>query len=70
MYAPTTYDPIWVEKCADSLVGNLYHLGVSGGERKRRVIGMELVTRHGMLHEPTTGLDSRMADLVVKALRS
>ncbi|CAF3389951.1 unnamed protein product [Rotaria sp. Silwood1] len=46
-----------LEKCADSNVGNEFQRGVSGGERKRTNIGMELVLSPNVLFldEPTTG---------------
>lgn len=41
--------------------------GVSGGERKRTSIGVELITNPHMvfLDEPTTGLDSYTANILV-----
>ena len=46
-----------LEKCADSVVGTEFRRGVSGGERKRTNIGMELVLSPVVLFldEPTTG---------------
>jgi ATP-binding cassette subfamily G (WHITE) protein 2 len=46
-----------LEKCADSKVGTEYTRGISGGERKRTNIGMELVLSPSVLFldEPTTG---------------
>lgn len=46
--------------------------GVSGGERKRVSIGVELVKGPGilLLDEPTTGLDSAAAMDVIKSLRT
>ena len=43
--------------CADTLVGTDFVRGVSGGERKRTSIGMELVLLPDilLLDEPTTG---------------
>ena len=44
--------------------------GVSGGERKRTSIGVELITDPSLifLDEPTTGLDSHTATQVMKLL--
>lgn len=49
-----------LEKCADVLVGGALIKGLSGGERKRTSVGVELVTRPALvfLDEPTSGLDS------------
>jgi len=46
-----------LEKCADARVGTEYVRGISGGERKRTNIGMELVLSPSVLFldEPTTG---------------
>lgn len=45
--------------------------GVSGGERKRTSIGVELITDPNLifLDEPTTGLDSFTATSVMEILR-
>jgi ABC-type multidrug transport system ATPase subunit len=45
--------------------------GVSGGERKRTSIGLELVTNPSLifLDESTTGLDSFTAATVIDTLR-
>lgn len=53
-----------LEKCADTIIGNDFRRGVSGGERKRTNIGMELILSPSVLFldEPTTGkfrLDQR-----------
>jgi ATP-binding cassette subfamily G (WHITE) protein 2 len=49
---------IGLQKCADSKVGTEFKRGISGGERKRTNIGMELVLSPNVLFldEPTTGL--------------
>jgi ATP-binding cassette subfamily G (WHITE) protein 2 len=46
-----------LEKCANSRVGSENRRGISGGERKRTNIGMELVLSPTVLFldEPTTG---------------
>ena len=45
--------------------------GVSGGERKRCNIGMEMIISPPLLFldEPTTGLDSSTANSVMKLLK-
>jgi len=51
-------------------IGTEFIRGVSGGERKRTNIGMELVTSPDILFmdEPTTGLDSSTANAVMLLL--
>ncbi|CAL8069748.1 unnamed protein product [Calicophoron daubneyi] len=57
---------------ADSKIGTDLIRGVSGGERKRTSIGMELITDPPVLFldEPTTGLDAFMAGQVIKTLKN
>lgn len=54
-----------------SQIGTDLIRGVSGGERKRTNIGMELITDPSVLFldEPTTGLDAFMAGQVIKTLK-
>lgn len=58
--------------CADSKIGNWHLRGLSGGEKKRLSISLEIVTHPQVLFldEPTTGLDSAAAFFVVEALRN
>ena len=51
-------------------VGNEFVRGVSGGERKRVNIGMELILDPPVLFldEPTTGLDANTANQIVLLL--
>ncbi|KAM5191265.1 broad substrate specificity ATP-binding cassette transporter ABCG2 [Mantella aurantiaca] len=58
-------------KVADAKVGTQLIRGVSGGERKRTNIGMELITDPGILFldEPTTGLDASTANAVLMLLK-
>ena len=52
-----------LEKCADTQIGDSQSKGISGGERKRTAIGVELVTSPSLvfLDEPTSGLDAYAA---------
>uniref|UniRef100_UPI00398F26ED broad substrate specificity ATP-binding cassette transporter ABCG2 n=1 Tax=Pristiophorus japonicus TaxID=55135 RepID=UPI00398F26ED len=58
-------------KVADSKVGTPFIRGVSGGERKRTNIGMELIIDPPVLFldEPTTGLDASTALAVLMLLQ-
>ncbi|XP_030060704.1 ATP-binding cassette sub-family G member 2 isoform X1 [Microcaecilia unicolor] len=58
-------------KVANSRVGTELVRGVSGGERKRTNIGMELITEPPVLFldEPTTGLDASTASAVLLLLK-
>uniref|UniRef100_A0A672PGN9 ATP-binding cassette sub-family G member 2-like n=1 Tax=Sinocyclocheilus grahami TaxID=75366 RepID=A0A672PGN9_SINGR len=61
-----------LSKVADSRVGTQLIRGVSGGERKRTNIGMELIIDPPVLFldEPTTGLDASTANSVLMLLKS
>lgn len=56
--------------CAHTKIGTEFLRGVSGGERKRCSIGMELITSPSLLFldEPTTGLDSNTANCIISLL--
>uniref|UniRef100_A0A670YZE4 ABC-type xenobiotic transporter n=1 Tax=Pseudonaja textilis TaxID=8673 RepID=A0A670YZE4_PSETE len=58
-------------KVADTKVGTYFSRGVSGGERKRTSIGLELITNPKVLFldEPTTGLDASTANAVLLLLK-
>ncbi|KFW69528.1 ATP-binding cassette sub-family G member 2, partial [Pygoscelis adeliae] len=60
-----------LSKVADSKVGTQFTRGVSGGERKRTNIGMELITDPAILFldEPTTGLDASTANTVLLLMK-
>ncbi|XP_075400144.1 broad substrate specificity ATP-binding cassette transporter ABCG2 [Tenrec ecaudatus] len=67
----TIIQELGLAKVADSKVGTQFSRGVSGGERKRTSIGMELITDPSILFldEPTTGLDSSTANAVLLLLK-
>ena len=46
--------------CADTIVGGALIKGISGGQRKRTSVGVELVTKPALvfLDEPTSGKDN------------
>ena len=57
--------------CADTLVGSNKVRGLSGGERRRVTIGIELLNNPPLcfMDEPTSGLDSFQAQAVMDTLR-
>ena len=67
----STLSKLRLEKCADTFTGNAMIPGLSGGEKKRTAIGIELVAnpQYLFLDEPTSGLDSYAAWMVVDLLK-
>lgn len=63
-------EELGIAHVADSKVGTPFIRGVSGGERKRTNIGMELIVNSSVLFldEPTTGLDANTANTVLRLL--
>nr|QMS43326.1 ATP-binding cassette transporter G family member 12 [Medicago truncatula] len=61
-----------LQDCEDRLIGNWHLRGISGGERKRTSIALEILTKPRLLFldEPTCGLDSASAFFVVQTLRN
>ncbi len=59
-------------KAADTQVGSVLQHGISGGEKKRTCIAMEMITNPSILFldEPTSGLDTYNAYRVVSSLSS
>jgi len=64
-------DELRLNKCQNTKIGGPLIKGVSGGERKRTSIGVELITDPNLifLDEPTTGLDSFTATSVMETLK-
>ena len=59
-----------LQNCKNTRIGNNLNRGISGGERKRTSIGVELISDPKIifLDEPTTGLDSFNAFEVVQKI--
>ncbi|KAI8599654.1 P-loop containing nucleoside triphosphate hydrolase protein [Dissophora ornata] len=64
-------DLLGLRECADVIVGNPAVKGISGGQRRRVSIGIQLVTEPAclFLDEPTSGLDALTAKAVVLTLK-
>jgi ABC-type glutathione transport system ATPase component/ABC-type multidrug transport system permease subunit len=64
-------EDLHLKKCQNTKIGSVVERGVSGGERKRTSIGVELISDPKIifLDEPTTGLDSYNAYEVIQLLR-
>ena len=62
---------VWYVSSTVLQIGTEFIRGVSGGERKRTNIGMELIIEPQVLFldEPTTGLDAYTAVSVVQLLK-
>ena len=67
-----TITEMGLHDCADRMVGNWHLRGISGGEKKRLSIAIEILTRPHLLFldEPTSGLDSASAFFVIQTLRN
>ncbi|KAJ3070649.1 ATP-binding cassette sub- G member 1 [Podochytrium sp. JEL0797] len=61
-----------LEKCSGTIIGNSTIKGVSGGEKKRVAMAMEIITNPSVLYldEPTSGLDTFTAFSVVNTLKN
>lgn len=58
--------------CADTLVGSESFRGISGGERRRVSLAIQILTEPQVLlvDEPTSGLDAFTANSIVQVLRA
>ncbi|KAL0451370.1 UNVERIFIED_CONTAM: ABC transporter G family member 28 [Sesamum latifolium] len=64
-------ESLGLQPVRDSLVGTVEKRGISGGQRKRVNVGLELVMEPSLLFldEPTSGLDSSSSQLLLRALK-
>ncbi|XP_052200261.1 ABC transporter G family member 24-like [Diospyros lotus] len=64
-------ESLGLQAVRNSLVGTVEKRGISGGQRKRVNVGLELVMEPSLLilDEPTSGLDSSSSQLLLRALR-
>lgn len=64
-------DSLGLGSIRSSRVGTVEQRGISGGQRKRVNVGLEMVMEPSLLilDEPTSGLDSTSSQFVLKALR-
>jgi len=63
-------DDLQLKKCQNTLIGNQSKKGISGGERKRTSIGVEILSNPSILFldEPTSGLDSQTSFTIITYL--
>ncbi|KAG8376572.1 hypothetical protein BUALT_Bualt09G0077400 [Buddleja alternifolia] len=64
-------ESLGLQAVRDSLVGTVEKRGISGGQKKRVNVGLEMVMEPSLLilDEPTSGLDSSSSNLLLRALR-
>jgi ABC-type multidrug transport system ATPase subunit/ABC-type multidrug transport system permease subunit len=65
-------EDLGLTSCANVMIGGPLIAGISGGQKKRTSVGVELITNPSLLFldEPTSGLDSYSAYCLVKLLRT
>ena len=64
-------EELGLSACCDTIIGGGLAKGISGGEKRRVSIGVELISQPSIifLDEPTSGLDSFAAKQVIKLLQ-
>ncbi|XP_022733089.1 ABC transporter G family member 9-like isoform X2 [Durio zibethinus] len=70
MNAEAVITQLGLIQCKNSIIGDPFLRGISGGERKRVSIGQEMLINPSLLFldEPTSGLDSTTAQRIVSTL--
>ncbi|WCJ44159.1 ABC-2 type transporter family protein [Euphorbia peplus] len=70
--AESVINELGLTKCEDTIIGNTFIRGISGGERKRVSIAHEMLINPSLLilDEPTSGLDATAAYRLVMTLGS
>jgi len=66
-----TLSDLGLNECADVMIGGGLIKGISGGQRKRVSIGVEIITSPALLFldEPTSGLDSFSAQSCIQLFK-
>lgn len=61
-----------LKDCKDTIVGSHFHKGLSGGEKRRLSIAIQMLSNPDILFldEPTTGLDATAAIFLIKTLKN
>lgn len=65
-------EELGIMDCSNTMIGNILIKGISGGQKKRTSVGVEMITDPSLLFldEPTSGLDSFAAFNLVKLLKA
>ncbi|KAK1304929.1 ABC transporter G family member 14 [Acorus calamus] len=70
-YAEQVITELGLTRCRHSMIGGPLFRGISGGERKRVSIGLEMLVNPSLLllDEPTSGLDSTTAQRILNTVK-